>query len=852
VKNQHIFSGKCRILAGAIALSLMPLAASAAGLGRITVFSALGQPLRAEVQLSASPEELAGMSARLASPDAFHQANVDYVATLSKLQFTVEKRATGGAVVKLSSDAPINDPFLDLLLELDWRTGRLVREYTFLLDPPEVAAQATYREGGSIAPPSPRQPVVKPALTPKEEAERLADSLAHGGKLAENPAEKKTAPENAAKPQAPAVKPHPAASSPETAKTVVVKRGDTLAKVARANLEPGVSLDQMLVGLFEDNPAAFDGKNMNRLKTGAILKITPAEKAEALPAKEVQKTIKAQTANWNAYRRKLAESVKKLPASSEQGGRAAGGTVETPVANMPKPAAASDEVKVSGGTQKGQGGASKEEALIARDKALQESQERVKELEKNVTDLQSLLSMTQQRMASLESQLKQQGSAAKAGTANEPPAAAKAAEAVQPAAGNKPQEAPNKPEAASTAVPVPAGQQAQAQPVQPPEKAAAATPPQAQPQQQPTKPAAKPAAPKAAPKPPKKPMASAETPAEAPSMMDGMMLPIGGLVVVLALAGLWFWRRKKAAAAAESEPAIDLAALAEKVEKEPPSPLPSPAAAEPEEAPKAPEAQAEAGYAGGQPPADAGGLQASATDAVAAAELMLSKGEEQEAENILLDALQKEDRRLAIYNLLLGIYAKRGSAKQFETLASELYALTGGLGEEWAMAEEMGRQLGLDNPLFAEAPVQAAGVPASLPDDHSLDFSLPASPVAPADAQAAKQAQEDKELAAFLSAQEEPAAGTPPSFSFDGLDLNLGEGQEAPAAAAASPAPAPAANAEPDEVETKLELALAYEDMGDLEGARDLLGEVVSDGSPAQVEKAKAAQARIAAAGGAA
>ncbi|MDR0996514.1 MAG: pilus assembly protein, partial [Zoogloeaceae bacterium] len=140
----------------------MPLAADAAGLGRITVYSALGQPLRAEVQLSASADELAGMSARLASPDAFRQANVDYVSTLSQLRFEVEKRASG-AVVKLSSDRPINDPFLDVLLELNWPNGRLVREYTFLLDPPEITKQATYQPSGrQVMVPEP-----EPAEAPK-------------------------------------------------------------------------------------------------------------------------------------------------------------------------------------------------------------------------------------------------------------------------------------------------------------------------------------------------------------------------------------------------------------------------------------------------------------------------------------------------------------------------------------------------------------------------------------------------------------------------------------------------------------------------------------------------------------
>ncbi|MDR0997032.1 MAG: hypothetical protein LBL69_05150, partial [Zoogloeaceae bacterium] len=625
-------------------------------------------------------------------------------------------------------------------------------------------------------------------------------------------------------------KPAPAPAASTEATTVVVKRGDTLASVARTYLEPGVSLDQMLVSLYRDNPEAFVGKNMNRLKTGAVLKITPAEKAEVLPSKEAQQVIRAQTADWNAYRRKLATAAGNLPVSDSTG-RAAGGTVETPVANVPEPASSGDQVKVSGGAQKGSGGkAQQDEALLSRDKALKESQDRVKELEQNVADLQNLLTMTQQRMAALEQQVKQQNQPAAAPVPPQEAPAASETPAVEPP---KPETSATPPEAAE-----PPREEAPAEVAPPP--AEAAEPEPAPPKEEP----------KAAPKPPKKPMPVVEPePVEEPSLLDDLpLLPIGGLIVVLALGGLWYYRKKKAAAALEDDAAIDLAALAEEVQKDseanPPAPLPAaiPAATSPSTPPVAPAAPESSAPFGS-------GMETSTTDAVAAAQLMLSKGQDQEAEEILLDALQKEDRRLSIYSMLLGIYAKRGSAKQFETLASELYALTGGMGEEWAMAEEMGRQLGLDNPLFAEAPLTSTAPEAPLVD-NALEFSLPETPVAPADIDAARQAKEDQELASFLSAQQEDTPAAPPAFSFEGLDLNLGDAAPAAPAAPAAAAPAATPAAEPDEVETKLELALAYEDMGDLEGASDLLNEVVSDGTPAQIDKAKAALARIAAASG--
>ncbi|HET7775743.1 MAG TPA: hypothetical protein VFK74_05195, partial [Azospira sp.] len=123
-------------------VSMTPWLAEAAGLGKLTVLSSLGQPLRAEVEIGANREELSGMTAHLATQDAFKQAGVDYVSTLSDLRFSLDKRPNGTSVVRITSSRPVNEPFLDFLVELNWATGRLVREYTFLLDPPEVAPKS--------------------------------------------------------------------------------------------------------------------------------------------------------------------------------------------------------------------------------------------------------------------------------------------------------------------------------------------------------------------------------------------------------------------------------------------------------------------------------------------------------------------------------------------------------------------------------------------------------------------------------------------------------------------------------------------------------------------------------------
>ncbi|HUX24674.1 MAG TPA: hypothetical protein VMV87_08670, partial [Burkholderiales bacterium] len=131
--------GKSVIKASAVALAflLLPSLAVAAGLGKLTVFSGLGQPLKAEIELLAvQKDEADNLSVHLPPPDAFRQANIEYAGALLTIKFNIEQRGEGQYVVTLSSTQPINEPFLDMLVELDSKTSRLVREYTFLLDPP--------------------------------------------------------------------------------------------------------------------------------------------------------------------------------------------------------------------------------------------------------------------------------------------------------------------------------------------------------------------------------------------------------------------------------------------------------------------------------------------------------------------------------------------------------------------------------------------------------------------------------------------------------------------------------------------------------------------------------------------
>jgi len=142
------------------------VAVHAAGLGKLTVNSALGQPLNAEIDLvSLQPGEMDSLQARVASPEQFRDARIEYTASLRLLRFSVDKRQNGQPYLKVSSTGPLNEPFVDVLIEITWPSGRIQREYPILLDPPGYAQKAT-APVTAAAPPTPA-----PAAEPKAAAQ---------------------------------------------------------------------------------------------------------------------------------------------------------------------------------------------------------------------------------------------------------------------------------------------------------------------------------------------------------------------------------------------------------------------------------------------------------------------------------------------------------------------------------------------------------------------------------------------------------------------------------------------------------------------------------------------------------
>lgn len=366
-------------VAGAVLLSA---AANAAGLGKLTVLSSLGQPLRAEIELTAvSAEEASGLVAQLASADAFRTANIDFNPALMSLRFEVEQR-NGRQLIRVSSSQPVNEPFADMLLELKWNGGRMVREYTFLLDPPDMRSAQSPQVA---APVDLGRQATAPAAT------------APNAPVAAAP----TSPTPATS-TAPSARPQPAKKSAEQ---YTVKKGDTLSRIAN-QVKPGdISLDMMLVALYRANPEAFSGSNMNRLKSGQILKVPDSGAIRSIaPEGEARGVVVAHAVDFNAYRAKLAGQVaNSTPAKEAETTQNVKGKITAKVEEKPNAVnEAKDKLTLSKSTAtapvEGKTGLAAEEN-IAKQKQVDEAAARVKELEKNVNDLEKLMAVKNKTVA---------------------------------------------------------------------------------------------------------------------------------------------------------------------------------------------------------------------------------------------------------------------------------------------------------------------------------------------------------------------------------------------------------------------------------------------------------------------
>ncbi|RZI94412.1 MAG: hypothetical protein EOP78_08990, partial [Variovorax sp.] len=842
----------------------------------LNVQSALGEPLRAEIEVTEiTASEADGMKVNIASAEAFRAAGVAYNASLSDIRAALQRRADGRYVVRLTGSRSLNDPFVDLLLEANWSSGRIVRDYTVLLDPPSARQPGT---ATAIAPLPPQMaaPVPVPRTAPVA--------------VAQAPAARRERPVPAA--------PAPAADS--TVRTgsgeqqVTVRAGDTASKIAGAYKPADVSLDQMLVALLRTNPNAFIGGNINRMKAGAVIDVPTAAQATSVAPDEAKRTVTAQSRDFGEYRRRLAENAPTTRVASAD--RQASGKLQANVEDRNAAATAPDKLTIS----QGSAAARAAEDKVARDRKAQDDKTRVAELSKNISDLNKLQAAGNPSAAA-------PGSApavmpvpavptpsiavpATAAPGAATPAATTPATAVPPvtptpAADATPAASVSAPAAAASATAAATG--AAAIPAPTPAASAAAAPA-----------APKPVVKAAPPPPPEERGFFAE-------LLDNPIMLAGAALIALLIAFLLYrvLGRKR-------QDAGESVFLESRMPKD--SFFGANGGESVDTKNRGNSVISSLSYSPSQ-------LDAGDVDPVAEADVYLAYGRDLQAEEILREAMRVNPERAAIQIKLLEIHAKRRDLRAYEALATDVHKLTGGSGNDWNRVVEMGKDLDPGNPLYEAgmrnvAPVAAAApaadqsvtlpmvkaaptatdfdtthppafVPSVAPLDFDLDLSKP--PAAPAPAPAPVSASLPAAAAvATTAAATVPMMGKHDDFDLEN-DFDTAPGPLEPVTRAAGlqdePQTQPAtlraglpgdsgfiefdmsslgalprapADTEPGQLEVleesgesphaiKLSLARELQALGDVEGARSLVEEVEAESSGDVKSQAKQLLAQL-------
>ena len=951
-------------MATAVAVALAVLSgggvpsAEAAGLGRLPVQSALGQPLRAEVEVtSVSPDEAESLKARIASPEAFSRVGLQYKEALSGVRMDVENRG-GRYFIKVTSSRPINDPFVDLVVELSWASGTFSREYTFLLDPPtQQNANQANRSGNAPVAGAATAAAATGAAASGSNAVRTIDPatgrLVNQERGAQGRSQAASQPTEAK--QQPAAQAKAGRDASSEGGTVTVGQGETLGMIAARVRPASATLDQTIVAIYRTNPTAFIQNNPNLLRQGRTLTIPSEGEIAAIDSTEAGRQLRMAARDFRSYKERMAGTTPEV--ATGNGSSTASGAISAKVDDERGGQAGSQdrlELSRSEGGKDEQGsavGARDAEAQVAREAALKEANSRIAELEKNVGALKSMLELKDKSLADLQAQLEKarvagaqvSGTVAAAASAAadkardaaskvadkaaaEKAAAEKAAQtkaaadklaaeakaaadkvAAEKAAAEKAaaeKEAADKAAADKAAADKAAAEKAAA------EKAAAE-----QDQSKPAEGADKDAVERAAadakaevervtngdadkskdmPKP--APVNDSE---EQGGLIEGLSqnsLLLPGLGVAALAAGLGFWmlrrRRREDDGFSDSISADEFSA------------------------------NSLFGTTGGQSVDTMTGASTQITtisestptevDPIAEAEVYIAYGRETQAEEILREALKRQPERQAIRLKLLEIYSGRKDTVAFGQMAREMHDMTGGLNEEWSKVVQMGAALDPDNALYgdgtadlaAPSPVAspaadvggmaaagAAAVAAGVAGMAAAAEPQHVEPEAPAvsspsmdeglafDGGYNKPAAEaeSKPVQTFQSTRSGPLSAMPgvelPSLDLDApldldegpstvTDLNIdttitesldmghasgGEGDGlgaigldlSPSTISGPITMSGAASSQWQEMASKLDLASAYVEIGDKEGARELLEEVINGGDAAQQQRAR-------------
>lgn len=762
-------------MATAVAVALAILSgggvtsAEAAGLGRLTVQSALGQPLRAEVEVtSVSPDEAESLKARIASPEAFSRVGLQYKEALSGVRMDVENRG-GRYFIKVTSSRPINDPFVDLVVELSWASGTFSREYTFLLDPPTqqnanqanrsgnapVAGAATAAAAtGAAASSSNAVRTIDPATGRLVNQERGAQGRSQA---ASQPAEAK---------QQPAAQAKGGRDSSSEGGTVTVGQGETLGMIAARVRPASATLDQTIVAIYRTNPTAFIQNNPNLIRQGRTLTIPSEGEIAAIDSTEAGRQLRMAARDFRSYKERMAGTTPEV--ATGNGSSTASGAISAKVDDERGGQAGSQdrlELSRSEGGKDEQGsavGARDAEAQVAREAALKEANSRIAELEKNVGALKSMLELKDKSLADLQAQLEKARVAGAQVSGTVAAAATAAADKARDAASKVADKAAAEKAAAEKAVAEKAAQTKAAADKLAAEAKAAADKVAAE----------KAAAEKAAADKAAAEKAAAEKEAADKAAADKAAADKAAAEKAAAEKAAAEQDQSKPAEGADKD-AVERAAADAKAEvervtngdadksKDMPKPAPVNDGEEQgglieglsqnslllpglgvaalaaglgfwmlrrrrreddgfSDSISADEFSANSlfGTTGGQSVDTMTGASTQITtisestptevDPIAEAEVYIAYGRETQAEEILREALKRQPERQAIRLKLLEIYSGRKDTVAFGQMAREMHDMTGGLNEEWSKVVQMGAALDPDNALYGDGTADLA------------------------------------------------------------------------------------------------------------------------------------------------
>jgi pilus assembly protein FimV len=796
----------------ACALLMYCGSALAIGLGKMRVLSALDQPLEAEIELlSATPVELNTLTVGLGSRSDFTRAGVERSALLSMLRFETEVRDNGEAIVRLVTDDPVTEPFLHLLVAIEWAGGKLIREYTALLDPP------LYAQGRPASVSSPR----------------IAGSGAPGATVRAS-----AAPEM---PQAPTGVAAPRAEIGSVYGPI--RRGETVSEiVSRLELPPGVDVFQAMVALLQRNPEAFVIGNINLIKEGSTIVLPTAEEISSISKVVASAEYSKHLNEWLAYRNRLAgaqlassvapaASATPLPSPTETGRTETGPaettltpTTGTETAGAETASGLSEDVlriiqsenAASPGTSAaGEGeelGALKsqlavmEESLISAELENKELRERLAMLEEQIAETNKLLRIQNSGLA-----LAEQNAANRA--AGEDDTGRAAAEEEQ-AAGD---------DVAQLRV---TSSRSMLEPVS--------------------------------------------------EFLAGDMLwkVLLGLAAAVLLIGILVYVRRRQSYAEFEETMMTGNTYDVRSQSSAFTQVPR---MDTGQQSRQSSTRADSQQTGslmqtsfmtemGAP--GMGTMQTDEVDPVAEADVYMAYGRDQQAMEVLQDAIRRDPTRNDFKLKLLEVYHKRKDVRAFESLAEELYPVIGKDPVRWSRVSEMGRRLSPRHPLFAGgAGGSTAGAttqtgrsvasgrlrPSVDQDSSGLDFvSAPLPGPEPAQEPGRPRGGSDHPPmgGGFESAE---SVGRGARGSDEGLDLDsdslslpVGRGLGMPSTPAQNPDDQgdvdidfhDADDFKSSEIATKLDLAKAYLEMGDKDAARGFIEEVLKEGNDAQRRQA--------------